>query len=148
MCCRLFCPHCSPCLLLLCLLSTFLSILPAIVGTTIELTSVDCLAQCSNLVFLQELSSQLPSGVITACLYLLVKYSGQTTTGKPPLPCISEIYCICLLQSSFTTRKSVYSVAASGGHELEWLQLLQCEGEQLLSSFVSVSFPCFSEPKV
>lgn len=41
----------------------------------------------------------------------------------------------------------MYSVAASGGHELEWLQFLQCGGEQLLSSFVPVSFPYFSEPK-
>ena len=40
---------------ILCLLSTFLSIQLAMDGTAIELTSVDCLAQHSNLVFLPEL---------------------------------------------------------------------------------------------
>lgn len=86
--------ECSVCIL--CLLSTFLSIQLAIDGTAIELTSVDCLTQHSNLVYLQELYNQLPSVLITMCLYPLVKYSGQTIAGKPLPLYSSEIHCVCL----------------------------------------------------
>lgn len=97
---------CSVCIL--CLLSTFLSVQLAIHGTAIELTSVDCLAQHSNLVFLQEPYNQLPSVLITMCLYPLVKYSGQTIAGKPLPLYSSEIYCIYLLQSLFTALCSCF----------------------------------------
>lgn len=108
--------ECSVCIL--CLLSTFLSIQLAIDGTAIELTSVDCLTQHSNLVYLQELYNQLPSVLITMCLYPLVKYSGQTIAG----PCLSiaQKYTVYVCDKVYLQP----SVATSGIYELEWLELL------------------------